>query len=87
MNPNDVVDRNKIVRAINKCNQQSTSNHANAINTFVNGREVFGLFFDGKKDKTNTHVRNENTMRNHLRNETEDHYTLVLQPDSVFTLI
>lgn len=82
--PNNVVDRNKIVRAIDKCNDRSTNSHRNAINTFIEDHAVYGLFFDGKKDKSNVYTKNEGTMRNHLRKETEDHYTLVFQPSSVY---
>lgn len=43
-----------------------------------------GVFFYGKKDKTNVSVRNEETTNYHLRSKTEEHYAIVLQPNNLF---
>lgn len=79
---NNVIDRNKIIRAINTHNHQSTSSHTNTIRSFVDEHDFFGLFFDGKKDTTNVYVHNENTRRSHMRKRVED--TLVFQPNNKY---
>lgn len=83
-NKDNIIDRNKIIRQTSKYNTLCEKTHMNNIIDSLNQKPYFGLFFDGKKDKTSVFLRNENTSQNHLRSKIEEHYSLVLQPDNLF---
>lgn len=83
-NEKNIIDQFKIARHTSKQNKAIEQNHKSKINEFLSQTSCFGLYFDGKKDKTNVYVRNEDTERNHLRKEIEDHYSLVLEPNHLF---
>lgn len=58
--------------------------HKNQISQFLAQVPCFGLYFDGKRDKTNVYVRNEGTNRNHLRQQVEEHISIVFEPNHLF---
>lgn len=77
---NNIVDRNVINRQTKKHNAISEREYMSKLFENVNESSFFGLFYDGKKDKTKVLVENEETHNNHLRQQTQDHYTIVLEP-------
>lgn len=67
----NIIDRNKIIRETTKFNSSCEQTHQQKITD--GGEKCIGLFFDGKKDKTNVVVQNSSTMRNHPRKQEENH--------------
>lgn len=49
----NIIDRNKIIRESRKQNSLSQQSHKQNVEDALNQSKCFGLFFDGKKDKTN----------------------------------
>lgn len=83
-NENNAIDRNKINRQTEKYNLLRENAYKIKITESLNEKPCFGLFFDGKKDKTKTALENVATGHKHLRTQTEEHYTILLQPDNIF---
>lgn len=81
-NEHNAIDRNKIIRETKKFNSKLETTHIQKIELLFQNRECIGLFFDGKKDKTNMYAQNDESRN--PRVEKEDHYTLVFQPGNQF---
>lgn len=81
---NNMIDRNQIQRNISKFNNECAKTHLDKIQKYVNESTCIGLFFDGKKDKTNNFELNEETLQKHPRIQTEEHYSIVLQPNNMY---
>ena len=73
-----VTDRNKIVRQ----RKRSRSAHLEASIDAVSSKKVIGLYYDGKKDETLTSVVKGSVKCK--KQIVEEHYTIVLEPDSVY---
>lgn len=84
LNKENIIDRNKIIRQTTKHNALIAKSHIQNIKESIANIPYFGVFFDGKKDKTNVYEENESTKRKHLRVITEEHYAIVLQPNDQF---
>lgn len=80
----NIIDQHKIARETSKQNKALEQSHKNQISQFLTEIPCFGLYFDGKKDKTNVYIRNNVTNRNHLRKQIEDHYSLIFEPNHLF---
>lgn len=83
-NSENLIDRSQIQRNVSKFNKNITDAHTQKIQRFVDESSCIGLFFDGKKDKSKTYELNEETGQQHPRTETEDHYSIVLEPNSMY---
>lgn len=83
-NEENIIDRNKIIRAQKKSNEMAVNQHNDKIKKLVAEKLYLAAFFDGKKDKSNVFLLNDATGKNHLRTETEDHYTIVIEPSGLF---
>lgn len=81
---NNMIDRNQIQRNITKFNKNVTETHLINIRETIKRSACVGLFFDGKKDKTKTYQLNKRTMRKHPRTVTENHYSIVFQPNNMY---
>lgn len=79
----NAVDRNKLIREMQKFNSKAEEEHLFKIKETIANVKFFGLYFDGKKDRTNV-LQIDTNGRKHQRQETEDHYTLVIQPGNHF---
>lgn len=80
----NMLDRIQIHRNVAKFNKQIATTHTQKIQQFVNESKCVGLYFDGKKDKSKTFELNNETLQRHPRVETEDHYSIVLQPNNLY---
>lgn len=83
-NAENMFDRSQIQRNVAKFNKQITMTHVQKIQKFVDEATCIGLYFDGKKDKSKTFELNNETQQQHPRVVTEDHYSIVLQPNNVY---
>ena len=73
-----VIDKNKLNRQRSKSRSEQTENAAKKVRM----NNSLGLYFDGKKDETtNAVVKGGVKTREKV---TEEHYTLILEPNSVY---
>ena len=71
-----MTDRKKICRA----RKRSRSKHVEAATTEIASKKHIGLYFHGKRDETLSCVMKGNRMVK--QRQIEDHYTLILEPDT-----
>lgn len=83
-NEENIIDRNKIQREISKFNKNVAETHMKDIRETIEMSECIGPYFDGKRDNTKTFELNDETMQNHPRLKTEDHYSIVFQPNNLY---
>lgn len=75
-----VVDKSKIMRAIDAARSATTNEHLSQLQQFINASECFGIFFDEKKDLSNSIEKNQETGNYHPKKVIENHCALLLQP-------
>ena len=73
-----IINKNKIRREVGKLIKKDKG-------LGFSEEEKWGLYFDGKRDHTIVNKKNENTKSYHIRNENQEHITLVKEPISKFT--
>lgn len=78
------VDRNAIRRARAKSRKRIVHSHLDNLHKFVDESAHFGLFFDGKQDKTNSIILNAETGNRPPRIVNEDHCAILFEPGNQF---
>lgn len=73
-NYNLVIDKGKIQRAISKSRVK--------VANFLDGIDLFGLYFDGRKDRTLSNVKCNSRYYRHSVNE--EHISIILEPASMY---
>ena len=72
-----IIDRNKVRRERNRV-------RSILVNDVFDETTTWGLYFDGKRDKTLVNEKNDETKRFHRKIKVEDHVTLLREPDSTY---
>lgn len=83
-NADNLIDRSQVQRNIAKLNKNASESHTLNLNKLVDESGCCGIYFDGKKDKTNCLEINEETNAHHPRIINEQHYSILLQPNNVY---
>lgn len=78
----NLVDRHKVEREMKKTDSKLSAEKENLLKNYIVEKSVCGLFFDGKRDKTNILV--ELNSRKKRSKATEEHITVLLQPNDLF---
>ena len=72
-----IIDKSKIRREVDKLIKKAT-------NVGFSDNEIWGLYFDGKRDNTIVNNKDEKSNTYHIRKENQEHITIVKEPTSKF---
>lgn len=84
LNDENLYDKNSIRRRKANVRKQVVAQRKSDLHTFIRDRRCFGLFFDGKKDSTNSTTLDDETKTYRPRKDKKEHYTMIIEPENKF---